>query len=466
MTKRTRNILFSIFVISFLIVAPLTVFYSLGWRFDFENFKIVQTGSFYFRAWPKSSEIFIDDKLKDKTDVFFGSALVDSLAPDNYKIEVRKEGYYSWYKTLEIEKREVTEIKNVTLIPQNTNFEISAEGVEEMFVSPNNGKIIVKEESSDGKWSLKLYELESGIKSQIVGETDFSSKGVDLFNLKFSSDSNRIILELGLKEKLQYYILDIKKSPAVITRLDFIDSSEEIYFHPKDNNKVFITQDVVDKRKNIITLNEVDYVGKEIFAPTFVNVVTVTITDNNIYYLDTLGSVWKSDIDGSRAEKINIMAFNYQEETDYEVISAGLDVLLRENELLYLFDEDTKSFKKIFDSLKGYRISSDNNKLAYWSNNEIKVLFLEKQYDQPIKEKGDQLFVTRFSESIGNVFWYTNYYLIFDLGKNIKVVELDDRGEINIADLTEFDQDQMLFSNKKLYLLSNKTLFTSPQLTQ
>ena len=466
MTKKTRNILFGILVIFFLIVAPLTVFYSLGWRFDWENKEIVQTGSFYFRAWPKSSQVIINDELKEKTDIFFGSALIDSLLPEEYKVEVRKDGYYSWIKTLEIKKREVTEIKNITLIPTDVAFEVLVKEVEELFISPDDRKIIIKQKDSIGKWSLKLYELDNNIKSHIVNEIDFSTKGVDLFNLKFSPDSNKIVLELGLKEKLQYYILDIKKSPAVITRLDFLGSPEEIYFHPKDDSRIFILQDIIENRKSITTLNEVDYVEKEILPPMFQNVVVVSIINNNIFYLDTSGFVWKSELDGSRAEKINIIALDYKEETKYGIISTGSSILLREEGSLYLFDEDKKSFKKIFDSIKKYKLSPDNNKIVCWSDNEIKVLFLEKQYDQPSKEKGDQISLANFSESLEDVFWYTNYYLVFNLGNNIKVIELDDRGEINEVNLVEFEHKKILFSNKKLYILSSGNLYSSSQLTQ
>lgn len=469
MTKRTRNIIFGILLVFFLIVAPLTVFYSLGWRFDWQKMEPVQTGIFYFKAWPKSSNIYINNELKDKTDIFFGSVLIDYLMPDKYDIKITKEGYHDWQKTLDITKKKVTEAKNVMLIPNNANIQPLIENVKEFFISPDNKSIVIKQENTVDKktvWSLKLYELNNNLKSQIVDETDFSTKGVDLFNITLSPDSERILLKLGLKENIQYYLLDIKKSPATITKLDFLDSPRKIFFHPKDNNKLLILQEIKENKKTITTLNEVDISNKEILPPIIKDIVTCTVTDSNIYFLNNLGSVSVSNLSGEKVEKLNIIAFPYKEETDYEIIASRSDVFLRENKSLYFFEESTKSFKELLLNLKNYQFSPDRNKLAYYSNNEIKVLFLERQYDQPEKEKYEELFITRFSEEINSVFWYTDHYLIFNLNNIIKVIELDNRDRMNVIDLVDFNNEEMFFSNKKLYLLSEGTLYSSDQLIQ
>ena len=86
-----------------------------------------------------------EDKLesKDKTDIFFGSTLIDNLLPGEYKIEIRREGYHNWEKTLTIEKRKVTEAKNIILIPENPIFNLLAENVKELFdLLQNEAKVI------------------------------------------------------------------------------------------------------------------------------------------------------------------------------------------------------------------------------------------------------------------------------------------------------------------------------------
>jgi hypothetical protein len=118
MTKKTRTILFAICVFLFVLTAPSVIFYSQGYRLDFAAKKIVQTGGLYFKVAPRSAQVYVNGKLKDTTSIFTSSSLVENLMPKTYAVEISKDGYYSWQKTLEVKERRVTEAKNITLIPK------------------------------------------------------------------------------------------------------------------------------------------------------------------------------------------------------------------------------------------------------------------------------------------------------------------------------------------------------------
>jgi len=453
MTYKTRTILFLSLLIFFLIIASLTVFYSMGWRFDWKTKKITQPGIFYFKIWPKSVQIYLDDKLKEKTDFFFGSILIENLLSKEYKVEIKKEGFYTWKKTLEIRKREVTEAKNIVLIPENPNFTMITNEVNDFFFSPDGKKIILKNPG----WSLKLFEINKNVKSHLINEDDISKNEVQLFDLKFSPDSSKVLLELGLEEKISYYLLDIDKSPAVLSSLDFLNSPEKVYFLPKNSQKLFVF-----KEKE---LSEVSLSTEEISSPILKNIITFTISYNDVYYLDTSGFVFKNKLSFNQEEKLNIIPFSIKEETEYEITVLNSYVFLQENNILYIFDRNKKSFEKFFEPIKGFKFSLDFQKMVYFNDYEIWVLFLEKKYDQSQKETGEKLFITRFSDKIDNLFWYTGHYLIFNSGDKIKVVEIDDRDKINIVDLAEFKEPKIFWNNKKLYILSEENLYVSEELT-
>jgi len=440
-------------LVLFLIVATLTVFYSLGWRFDWKTKKITQPGIFYFKVWPKSVQIYLDNELKEKTDFFFGSTLVENLLSGEYKVEIKKEGFHTWEKTLEIRKRKVTEAKNIILIPENPNFTIITNEVNDFFFSPDEKKIILK--SPD--WSLKLFEIDNNVKSHLIDEGDISKSEVQLFDLKFSHDSSKVLLELGFKEKVSYYLLDIDKSPAVLSSLDFLDSPEKLYFLPKDSQKLLAL-----KEKKI---SEVNLSTKEISSPILENINTLTIFHNDIYYLDDSGFIFKNNLSFNQEEKLNIIPFSIKEKARYEITVFNSYLSLQENDALYIFDRDKKSFEKFFELIKDFKFSYNPQKIAYFNNYEIWVLFLEKKYEQPQKEAKEKLFITRFSEKIDDLFWYTNHYLIFNAGDKIKVAEIDDRDRINIVDLAEFKEPKIFWSNKKLYILSEENLYVSEELT-
>ena len=258
--------------------------------------------------------------------------------------------------------------------------------------------------------------------------------------------------EIG--EKLEYYILEIDKLIPVF--LDF-PNIEKIEFNPRNNNKLLLYKEG--------KLIEADLDNKTT-SSILEKIASYSIFKNNIYYLNKAGFLFKSDFSFNQMERLNIYPFLLKQRADYKIYASPNDVFLKENETLYIFNKEKRAFEKVSESVKDLKFSIDYKKIAYFNNNEIWILFLEKQYSQPQKGKVDKMFLTRFSEKISRISWYTDHYLIFDIKGKIKVAEIDDRDKINIVDFAEFKDSEIFWNqiNKKLYILSDKTLYVSEKL--
>jgi len=445
MIKRVRTILFSVCAILFFLIAPTITLYSMGYRIDFESKRIVQTGGFYFKILPKNVQILIDGKIKKKTDIFFGSILIDNLLPKKYKVQIKKEGYLPWEKTLEIKEKEVTEAKNIVLIPEKPRFETLGNEIENFFFSPNGEKMILKD-----KEGLKLFDTGKKIKNYPIEALPKE----EVEELVFSPDSQKFLLKINSKFKL----LDLTKFPTSSINLDFLDPKiKEISFHPKDFTKIFffknseIFEADLEKKENVLFEKDIS---------------TYKISGENIYYLDNSGFLFKSDFNQKIRDKINDVTFPIKEKVDYQLETFGNFIFLKEQGTLYLFNTDSKSFEKFFEPIKSLRVSPDSKKLVYFSDYEIWLLFLEDSFDQPWKKAKEKVFLTRFSEKIEDLFWFTAHYLIFNTDSTIKIVEIDDRDGLNIYDLAEFKNPKIFFneSDKKIYLLSEDKFFVSEKL--
>lgn len=465
MTRKTRRILFLFLLISFLLVAPLTVFYSLGWRIDWKTKKIIQPGVFYLKIQPKNAKIYLNGELEEKTDFFFGSAFIDNLLPKEYDLEVKKEGFYTWKKTLEIKPRQVTEIKNIILIPEDPGFAVLSKGVKDFFFFPDNKKVILKEEKITNSetekisWSLKLFDLEKNVKSHLIEDKDISQKEVSLLDLEFSYDSKKVLLKVGAKEQIMYYLLEVNEAPVILTLIDFLDSDvQEISFNPKNSQKLFVLKAGV--------LSEEDLFSKETSSNTLVDVITFSIFRKDIYYLDESGFLFKTNLSLGPRDKLNMLPLSLKAETEYKIDASNYNIILKESNILYTFDKDKKIFEKIFEPVTNFEFSPGSTKMAYFNNNEIWILFLIKKYEQPQKLAGEQLFLIRLSEKIDEVFWYTDHYLIFKAGGKIKIAEIDDRDLINIVELAEFKTPKIFWNqnNKKLFVISDGNFYVSKKI--
>ena len=419
MTKKSRTILFLICLILFLIIAPLAIFYSQGYRFDFETKKITQTGGLFLKVIPKQVEVFVDGKLTKKTDFFFGSALIENLLPKKYRVSIKKERCLPWEKNLEIREKEVTEAKDVILFPEDPNLTILTKVVEDFWLSPDERKIVIREGEQD--WALKIYDLEKNIKSHLIGERDISKKGADLLNLSFSENSKEIFLEVGVAEEIGYFSLSLTEGPPILTEVD---------------------------ERSFISTHRSARASEDFFILQAFN------GDN--YYLDNSGYLFKDK------ERLTQTPFSVKAETEYKLNIFPGYIFLSEGENLYLFSSELRAFEKFFEGLQDLKISPDQKKIVYFSNQEIWVLFLKDVISQPEKKAGERILIARLSEKIGDIFWLNSNYLIFNAGDKIKISEIDDRDRINIVDIAEIKKPEIFWNgtNKKLYVLSEGTLYS------
>jgi len=424
MEKRVRTILFFIFLLIFIVIAPLLTLYVQGYRFDFENKKITQTGALFIKTIsPKQAEIYIDNKLIQKTDFFFSSALVENLLPKKYNIKVQKQDYYTWEKNLEIKEKQVAEAKNIILLPQDPDFKLLSIDVDSAWFSKDKKKAVIKEFEKNA-WSLKLYNLEKNVKSHLLKETDISQTGADLVDLEFI-DNDNLLLQIAGKEQISYFNLQINRIPPLLTK--------------------------AKAPQNIIK-----------------NALVYKVFNENIYYLDYLGDFYKTDASLTKNEKISDSPFNIKQETEYKLYIYDKAIFLLEEKTVYFFNQDEKIFEKFSENINSLKISPDQQKIAYFSDSEIKILFLEEQTFQPRKQAMETIFLIRLSENIKDVFWINSNYLLFTTNNTLKVAEIDNRDQVNIIDLVTVENPEIFLNlqTKKLYLLDRGNLFVSEKIIE
>ncbi len=402
----------------FLILAPSIVLYCQGYRFDFDSKKITQTGGLFLKISPKQTDIYLDNRLKEKTDFFFGSALVENLLPRKYQIKVQKDGYSSWEKSLEIKEKQVTEAKNIILFPTNLNFTVVSNSVLNFWFSSDERKIILEENTPNNGWALKLYDLNKNLKSHLIYATDISRKGAELLNLTFSDDPNQINLTLGINEQSKNFSLRLDTTPPPLNEIK--------------NNSTTSPDIIISKKIN-----------------------------NDLYSLNNVGFLLKNQ------GKLNETAFPVQAETDYDISVATDNIFLKENNNLFLLNSTTKSFEKFFDNVVATKLSQDNQKMLYFSAHEIWLLFLQDELSQPQRKAGDKILLLRLADEIRNCSWLNSDYLIFNKTSQIQIIEIDNRDKPNVAEIknpAENAGDITVYWNKtdgKIYILGNNILYQS-----
>ncbi len=102
MSKSLRLFLFLLFVLAFLVSAPIVVLYTAGYRFDLTHGRIVHTAVFNISSVPKNATVIIDGTAyADRT-----PAVLETILPGEHLVRLEKTGYLPWETTLSFESRE------------------------------------------------------------------------------------------------------------------------------------------------------------------------------------------------------------------------------------------------------------------------------------------------------------------------------------------------------------------------
>jgi len=470
----------------FLITAPSVVFYSQGYRFDFKNMKIVQTGGLFLKISPAGVILDIDQKLRKKTNFFFDSAFINGLIPKGYQITIQKTDYHIWNKALEIEEKQVTEAKNIILFPKNPKFNLVEKNINSFFPAPDNKKIIFKIQEETG-WVLNSFNIQTKKQKKLVSEEELKLlkenkkiSQISFLNLVWSDDSKRILIEISIKGEKQYVVLKIEPETNLFI-LDTESNIKNISFNPdKSEELFFISLEPEEKltgenkelkfRKKVIFRLKADSerVMLKIPSPSFEqNIINYSIIGNDIVWLSDSGFLYLGRlVNSDKIELIkilNLKPINIHKETNYQIIAKDSSkIFLKQDEMLYYLNPATHLLEQIFNSVKTIEFSEDMKKIIVSTNNQIWLFYMEEEHEQPRRKIGEKILLSGFPDEINNLFWLNNSYIIFQIKDSIKIAEIDNRSKVNLIELATFPSSSISWSQKEkiLLVLSENNLYS------
>lgn len=176
-----RAVAFYFSVILYLILLPIILSYSLGYKIDFRKFKIYKTGILSISSSPAGALIYINEK--EHNDLT--PARIEELKPGAYRVEVKREGFYAWEKELTVRPNMVTKAEKIILFPitQEKN-RITGKDISDFLISDKN---------------YIYYMTASGLfKSNLDGTglkrlSAYSDWPTDIIDKKFSHEGDKFL---------------------------------------------------------------------------------------------------------------------------------------------------------------------------------------------------------------------------------------------------------------------------------
>ena len=206
-----KVLVFMIFLITLGLVAPVIIFYSLGYRFDPKVGIFIYSGTVVLKPTPFDVNVFVDGEplAKKQIDIINQSININGLKPGEYEIKVSKDGYQDWIKKTRVRSGIATEFWNVSLAPNNPSpKEVLEKSVAKSAFSSDKSKLAYfsKEEEF-----LAFYVRDDSGDHMIKKETANERFPLEAGEIKWSNNNNWLIFSFKKGEEEKISLLQTEK---------------------------------------------------------------------------------------------------------------------------------------------------------------------------------------------------------------------------------------------------------------
>ncbi len=179
--KIRRAMAFYFAVLLFCILLPVILSYALGYKIDYRHFKIYKTGILYISSRPVGASICINGKMCQS----LTPAQIEELKPGDYKVEVRKDGFYPWEREMVVRPNMVTKADRIVLFPITQEMKAISRGGIRDFTAYGNSFIYYMKSSG-----LFRSDMDGGDMKRLSSYSDWP---YDIIGKRFSVDGNELL---------------------------------------------------------------------------------------------------------------------------------------------------------------------------------------------------------------------------------------------------------------------------------
>ncbi|NQV13294.1 MAG: PEGA domain-containing protein [Parcubacteria group bacterium] len=442
--KRWKRRVFFVFAIAiFLMMAPLAILYTSGYRYNFSDKSLKKIGMVIIESTPEDVNVYINDQLvTDKTPY-----KQSSVFPDTYNIKLTKDDYTTWEKNLTVESKLVTWVSHARIFLLDPPAKIVAQksAITNFVLAPDYKKIAYVAPGEVGS-ELWLADIDSAEQKKLFPSEQATKQG-SISNLEWSPDSRKVLFN----SSSQYFIVDAEKSAEskAIPGSDL----EKLSWDTQDSDFVYYLQQGKLVSANISMSTEPTVIAQ--------NVVDYEVRPRSIFYLKqkpdenglTICNITKNKIEQeSQPTEISQLPGNSY---ILKVSPNNKLALLADNKSLFLINEG--EFSKLKDGVLNFTWTKKDEGLVFHTENEI--WFYKATEDDESAAAHSQYnlnktnLLTRYSTKIDLATWYPDEeHIIFATNNKLYIKELDSRDQANGTELvTDFlaDRYQQVFTDKK-----------------
>lgn len=442
---------------AFFLILTATLYYSFGYKYDPSTGKSFQTGAIVIKAVPTDAVITKDGEKIQKggflSNILTTFVKIENLEPKTYDIKAYKDGYYEWEKHAQIKAGQVEKFETIVLLKKDYTrlpffTDVTLPDSKKVWISTDQSLIAFY--GTVGNYEgLFLLDLESEEQKLVLDKSQLTIMG-DLQDVKWTEDNGKIIV----KTSESLYLIDLRDS----FKAYLINAAASRILNQSPDAPIAVSgKSIIYSQGGFVYL--FNYETKQIRLAAS-GIDNYYVYQGNLYLFKTskdagVPALFSLSLGDSLQEesKVGDMGSDYDVKIPFTIQRYGSYTMILANGVLFLSDSDLPA-KKINSNVKEARFFHGGQRILYFNDNEIWVYYVEDKISQPVKDKGENELLTRFSGKIGNIYTYSDEeHIFFEESGIMKFAELDGRDNRNIFDVLENpDKQKIFYLRNKSYL--------------
>ncbi len=457
-TPLSRRVFFWTLFVSYFCITGIVLFFVFGYEHDFGQKIFVHTGTLTLKTNPKDVSITIDNK-KPKShlvNIINDSYFITNLRPQKHTLSISADGFKPWHKEINIHSGISTEFWNILLLRKQykrTYFNLN--NIDRFFPAP------------DENMFASIHQLGKTLAVHVFNTKENKSTNTFIFpqvvftkniyeNIEWSPDNKALLIPIiHIKDenstKKDYFIsyLASNKSYQLSNFIKEEIDLKSARWDPKEKNAIyFIARNTLFH----LDLTSTDKTLKPVVIAN--NVLSYDFADDGLYIYNTQKELLYNQNKKNKNFKTLTLFNTSTQDTDYRLIAYDKNrvVLIDDTKkVLHIYNKtNTKIYtEKINKNIIGAHFSDDGKKLLFYSPFEIFLYSTRKWNTQPFRAENEIQSIIRFSQKLDNVHFAKDYeHVIYTIGNDIKITELDYRGSRITDTITSLNENKSVIINK------------------
>ena len=382
------------------VVSILVILWAQGYRFNFNNYTVSQTGILRVNATPQSASVYLNNKYIGNSPV-----VIKSLIPKTYNLKISLNNYITWNSFVSVHSQNITNIDAFLLpniIKQNVFKTIGT--IDSVQMGQNNYLFIVT--NLNGIYKLYYYNLNSLTSGVLALNEHYLfnlSNKIKFANLPMKIYNNSNFSYLVIDYNGEYYLYNIANNTIVLLNKLFSFTGNISKMKWVGNNHLVISNN------NLLAV--LDLSTDQMFLITFNSAYhsVFSIFNGNIVYSEynqvlNISKIFSVNSDGSNKQylfTINGLVHNILSSNN-----ANGYIALSTSHHNYLYSSSTNTIRNINSGYTLVKFSPDGRYILMVNGLDLVAYYINNNTN---------IILSTMFNSLYNVMWYPlGGYLLYE----------------------------------------------------